>query len=150
MYLKRRVYVGNEYRDPEQRVRVTIPEDQSGCTFPTPEFDDNQISEIVLRVGYWRKANAIHRWFVENVQGGVDDCREYYVSGDKLRELLKLAKESVNAVLNGKEPVLETQSGFFFGSTEYDDWYVEDMKETVRILSSLDLDDGDYYYQSPW
>ena len=25
-------------------------------------------------VGYWRKANAIHGWFVRNVQNGKDDC----------------------------------------------------------------------------
>ena len=30
-------------------------------------------------VGYWRKANHIHKWFVDNVQEGIDDYREYYV-----------------------------------------------------------------------
>ena len=30
--------------------------------------------------GYWRKANQIHKWFVDNVQGGIDDCRPYPVS----------------------------------------------------------------------
>ena len=28
---------------------------------------------------YWRKANAIHGWFVKNAQQGIDDCRTYSV-----------------------------------------------------------------------
>ena len=31
-------------------------------------------SRIIEQVGYWRKANQIHNWFVENVQDGEDDC----------------------------------------------------------------------------
>lgn len=38
-------------------------------------------------VGYWRKANHIHKWFVDNVQDGNDDCHEYYVPIKKLHEL---------------------------------------------------------------
>ncbi len=26
-----------------------------------------EVSYIVLEVGYWRKVNAVHRWFVENI-----------------------------------------------------------------------------------
>ena len=29
---------------------------------------------ITLDVGYWRKANAIHDWFVKNIQDGKDNC----------------------------------------------------------------------------
>ncbi len=42
---------------------------------------------------YWRKANAIHKWFVDNVQGGTDDCDEYKVSKDQLEDLLATAKK---------------------------------------------------------
>ena len=37
-------------------------------------------------VGYWRKANQIHKWFVDNVQDGVDDCGEYKVTKEQLIE----------------------------------------------------------------
>ena len=40
--------------------------------------------------GYWRKANHIHQWFVENIQDGNDDCREYYVPRERLKELLEI------------------------------------------------------------
>jgi len=36
---------------------------------------------------YWRKANAIHKWFVDNLADGVDDCRPLWVSTDHLKEL---------------------------------------------------------------
>jgi hypothetical protein len=44
-------------------------------------------SEVIEEVMYWRKANQIHKWFVDNVQDGVDDCKEYWVSEEKLQEL---------------------------------------------------------------
>lgn len=44
---------------------------------------------IIDQVGYWRKANHIHNWFVENVQDGEDDCRYHgEVTKEDLEELL--------------------------------------------------------------
>lgn len=42
------------------------------------------------RVGYWRKANQIHKWFVDNVQDGNDDCGNYVVSKEQLIDLYKI------------------------------------------------------------
>lgn len=36
---------------------------------------------------YWRKANAIHRFFVDTVQDGYDDCREYDVDKEVIEDL---------------------------------------------------------------
>jgi hypothetical protein len=41
---------------------------------------------------YWRKANQIHQWFVENVQGGEDDCKTYYVTEAQLETLRNTCK----------------------------------------------------------
>ena len=30
-------------------------------------------------VAYWRKANAIHRWFINNIADGVDNCEPFEV-----------------------------------------------------------------------
>lgn len=47
--------------------------------------------------------------------------------------------------------LLPTESGFFFGSTEYDQWYLRDIEETVDILEKCLADtSGDYYYRSSW
>lgn len=104
-------------------------------------------------VGYWRKANAIHRWFVENVQDGVDDCGKYEVEKEKLEELLAYCKEDLEDMSRAKE-LLPTMEGFFFGSTEYDEWYFEDIKDTIKILEKVleetDFDRQMITYQSSW
>ena len=37
------------------------------------EDGDYGAQEVTFRVAYWRKANAIHQWFVDNCQDGVDE-----------------------------------------------------------------------------
>jgi len=44
-----------------------------------PHIKKGRVSEITEDVGYWRKDNHIHQWFVKNCQGGVDDCGLYEV-----------------------------------------------------------------------
>jgi len=51
------------------------------------------VKELSYEAGYWRKANHIHKWFVDNVQGGVDNCAEYLVSVADLEKLLALVNE---------------------------------------------------------
>ena len=104
-------------------------------------------------VGYWRKANAIHRWFVENVQNGVDDCGVYSVSKNQLEELLEICRD-IKSGTEDPETLLPTQSGFFFGSTAYDEWYYEDIKSTIdileKVLKETDFDNEVITYQSSW
>jgi hypothetical protein len=103
---------------------------------------------------YWRKANAIHNWFVENVQGGEDDCGTYDVSKEQLQELVAACKEEIKN--EGKTENLTPVSGFFFGGTDKDEWYFDTLKETVKVLEE-DLaqqekyEQYDYYeYHSSW
>lgn len=101
-------------------------------------------------VAYWRKANAIHAWFVDNVQGGEDDCATYDVSADQLRELLA----DTDKVLGNPSlapTVLPTQSGFFFGPTDYDEYYFESLRYTKTTLEGVLTDeDGYFQYFSSW
>lgn len=110
------------------------------------------IKEINASVGYWRKANAIHGWFVQEVQEGEDDCKEYYVSREKLEELKNLC-EQVLANRSLAAELLPSTSGFFFGGTEYDDCYFSDLELTVEIVNDtllLSEKDWNFYYQSRW
>lgn len=92
------------------------------------------LKEEVCEGIYWRKANAIHGWFVRQVQGGEDDCRDHEVSTEQLEELLKL----VTKVLKTKNAsLLPPTPGFFFGSTEVDEDYWTDLKYTKKELTSL-------------
>ena len=42
------------------------------------------VSKLICPIGYWRKANHIHRWFVLNVQNNEDDCKEHDVTLEQL------------------------------------------------------------------
>lgn len=101
-----------------------------------PELGDVDVKEVVVEAGYWRKANAIHKWFVDNVQNGVDDCGTYEVSTEKIQELLALVVEVLQNRKKSSD-LLPTQSGFFFGQTEYDQWYFQDLELTKKILENL-------------
>ena len=48
---------------------------------------------IEIELGYWRKDNWIHNWFVREVQNGKDDCGTYEVSEEKQAELLQICKD---------------------------------------------------------
>lgn len=102
---------------------------------------------------YWRKANHVHQWFVQNVQDGVDNCGYYWVSRERLQELVDLCK-SIVADHSLAKKLLPTQDGFFFGSTEYDEWYFSDLQDTVdgleKALASFSGDGWDFEYHSSW
>ncbi len=180
MYLNKKTYVGNEYAKVLKRELVEIKPNEKHEE-AIKKIKTDRIAEIVERVGYWRKANHIHSWFVENVQEGRDECQESYVGVEKLEELLKLCKKVIKGsklvkgkVTNGyrilsggkEEPILEDgqyikdpsvakkllpcTKGFFFGGTEYDQYYYEQMEETIKILEEAIKEDGEYYYQASW
>ena len=114
---------------------------------------------IMQQVADWRKANEIHNWFVENIQDGEDDCcfhRE--ATEDDLKNLLNICKTVLKSNIledsSVAEELLPTQSGFFFGGTDYDEWYIEDIKNTIemieKILKETDFDIYAIYYVSSW
>lgn len=107
--------------------------------------------EVRKEVLYWRKANAIHRWFVENCQDGVDNCATYYVPREMLEELRDVCRAVVDGRVDAEE-TLPTQSGFFFGITDYDEYYIESLNYTAeRITEILEDDKINYFeYQSSW
>lgn len=118
-----------------------------------PGIQSDRVTNITERLGYWRKANAIHLWFVTNVQDGVDECQTSYVSRENLEALLDVAiKVNQNHALAAA--LLPAQAGFFFGSTDYDEWYFEDIKETIKILEAALNEETDVWssihYRSSW
>lgn len=120
-----------------------------------PEIDGFNVKEVTADILYWRKANAIHKWFVDNVQEGVDECQKSYVSQENLRNLLETCK-AVLASPDQAETLLPSQSGFFFGGTEYDEWYIKDIEKTVEVLENIvpkmetDFRQWMFYYRSSW
>lgn len=150
MYLSKRTYVKSwNHTPPDERYLVKVT--QGGK--PVESINPELISEITEEVGYWRKVNQIHNWFVKNVQGGIDECQESYVSREQLQNLL----DTVNEVLaspNKAEKLLPTSAGFFFGNTDYGEYYFEDLGHTKKILENILRApwplDASFYYHSSW
>lgn len=154
MYLSKNTYVKNwDHMKPEERHEVSVTRN-GVATAIKPE----RISYITEEVCYWRKANAIHNWFVQNCQGGVDDCQPADVSREQLQELV----DTITKILDTPEDerdakaneLLPPLAGFFFGSTDIDECYYEDLeftkKELTKILAEPKEGYPDFIYQSSW
>lgn len=152
-------------------------------------------------VCYWRKFNALHKYFDDNFNDSDNDnCVDMYMNIEDIEELLKLVKKIRGAVKMGKGFVssyegsvdkkklkgckigdevvdkvehednitsviitrdfgndfwldyrqdgevvvnpkvcedLPTEEGFFFGSTDYDEYYIYQLDETIKQLSKV-------------
>lgn len=180
MYLLKETYVKNwDHMTDEEKHQVTVLKNGVPVSHIKPE----RIYNVVEEVGYWRKANQIHKWFVDNTQDGEDRNGKSYVSEDQLKELLELCKtvlascelidskiangysfdnegNKIPSLVDGKtiknpslaKELLPTQSGFFFGSEDYDEYYVEDLKHTIEIIETALKDSGNssFYYEASW
>ncbi len=178
MYLNKKHYVQKwSFQAPEEQTQVVVTKGGN----PHPYIKAERVNYVEEQVMYWRKFNALHAWFVENVQNGVDECQVSYVSRidlEKLLETLQKVMASLKASpkipimvesgwANGEktfteimvhadtsvaEELFPTVSGFFFGGTEYDDYYIEQVEETIEMLEAeLSVEDGaDYTYHASW
>lgn len=145
MTLEKRTFIGGQFhhRKVEGTVKLSVQDELL-------EFNPKKIDSIIENVAYWRKANAIHAWFVDNTQEGNDTCLMSQVPFDKLMELKKLCEKVLTENdENVSRKLLPTRQGFFFGSNEYEAYYYENVKQTLTLLESL-KDDGDYFYQASW
>lgn len=185
MYLSKKTYVKNwEHNPPEKQHQITVKRNKKKHPFINPA----KITYITEELAYWRKANQIHQWFVDHCQGGEDDCREYDVTREQLQELYdtcvlvrdnsKLVEGKITngyTFENGKEKpilvdgkyiadpsvakdLLPSQGGFFFGGTDYDQYYMDDINNTIEMLKpELELDyrgeglyEPEYVYRASW
>ena len=157
-YLTAKKYVAKWNYDGGYDNKVITQEFTDLLPMDTPDITKyGQFSGITVEypVGYWRKANAIHNFFVQNVGEDVDDCREMWVDRDVLVELRSRCDDVIkadNTEEMAKEVGLETVSGFFFGDTQYGDWYKEDLKLTVEICDFVLALPEEYslHYQASW
>ena len=129
MYLDGSKYISN-YNPPNEE-RELVDAVRSGLNLPDCESALKSVETSIIQ---WRKANHIHKWFVDNCQGGEDDCGRYEV---KLEDLEKL--HGVLGQLMGHDEKLAAEllppcAGFFFGNTELDEYYWDDIDRTHEVL----------------
>lgn len=143
---------GGDWQEQEKKDAYALISDALGAD----SFENKEYPSITVKVkvGYWRKANQIHQWFVDNVQEGEDNCAEYYVTREHLDELLNLCRE-VKAYKDTEvaKELLPPSVGFFFGSYEIDDWYWEQIDDSIeqieRVLTKVP-EGWSFAYDSSW
>lgn len=103
-------------------------------------FDEKVVNKVIEDTGakyiaYWRKVNFLYAYF--NDLDLIDhDFECAWVDKDNIEDLI----ERCNAVLDDHskaEDELPTQSGFFFGSTAYDEWYIHDVRDAKKQLTKV-------------
>ena len=150
MYLYRETFVGgnHEYRDVQGTVELSYNNNDNE-RLPI-NVDIKSLVSVTEHLLYWRKANAIHGWFVDNCGDGEDNAQLMYVTEDKMKELLETIDKQLKDKVSG---ILPLRSGFFFGNSEEKDaWYWDELKRTKKEFEKLlkEPGDHDYYYQASW
>ncbi len=117
---------------------------------PLRKYSFGDYYSIFHQACYWRKFNALHNWFVNNVQNGVDDCNAYELTEEHIEDCLNVLR----TVRDTKDAsLLEPKSGFFFGSTEVDEYYFADVENAIdqlQILLALDWEKNRFFYRASW
>ena len=177
MYLSKKTYVKQwSHRQPEDQFNVSVT--RGGKTYSN--IRPERVSYVVEELMYWRKANQIHGWFVNNTSEITADVR-YYVTKTDLEvlyetcktvlEILDKASKKTKQVVGGwkdgeqymvdvevydndvLEDILPPTQGFFFGSDTIDDYYKQDIIDTMNFLEqelSECQEDDEYEYYASW
>ena len=86
---------------------------------------------------YFTKVNFLYKYFED--RGKMIDQWFAFVDKDDVDVLIDRCQRVIAAKDNlekiGPE-LLPTQSGFFFGSTDYDKWYLDDVKDCLKKMKT--------------
>lgn len=111
-----------------------------------PATDDGTLS--LLEVAYFRKVNFLVRYFnyEENLSLIEIDKQQIEDLIDICKEVLETNDEIVSNTL------LPTQCGFFFGSTEYDKYYYDNVKDVLEEFTNIlkNLKDDEVILMQCW
>ena len=119
------------------------------------------------RIMYWREANAIHKFIIDNCANGIDDGTPIQITIDVLKNLFARCETILGSSIlksyiadDGSltDPLaasllLPLDDGFVFAS-DYDKRYVDTLKETVKVLKPIvehpELYTDPIIYESSW
>ena len=105
---------------------------------------------------YWRKTNFVHKYFTDGWQEHgfeSDNCTDFPVTVEDLKTLVEMCEHALDNRLEAPS-LLPTMSGFFFGSTDYSDWYWHDVaytaEEVKKLLDERPLKEGEEFFYNAW
>lgn len=97
-----------------------------------------------IEVAYFRKVNFLMSFF--NYEGNCEDKR---ISKEEVEALLDACEREVKG-----EEVLEPTAGFFFGSTDRDEFFYEQISDVIEkftnILNETDWESEEVYMYCWW
>ena len=117
--------------DPLPEESVLVESVREGLDLPECE---NPLSTFETTIIQWRKANAIHKWFVDNCQDGKDDCQRVSVPLPQIKLLQATLEQLLDHDPSKAALLLPPCAGFFFGNTDLDEWYWEEIDRTHAVL----------------
>ena len=175
MYLYKRTYVKKwEHQSDENSFDVTVK--RGGKTYS--KIQPERISYIEEQIMYWRKANQIHGWFKFNGTELIEEVK-YSVNLDDVNKLLDTCKQVLEILNKSKMKTVQVRSGwsggeeiysdvevidceddvldllpptegFFYGSSDINEYYKETVEETIQFLETEiplcdEYDEFEYY-----
>lgn len=105
-------------------------------------------------VGYFRKVNFLVKYFGD-LGFDIENQTPFCITKEQVTELRNRCQEVLSDHSKAEE-LLPTISGFFFGSTDYNEYYFEDVEQVLKyceetLLPMFDsLDDRESIYFSTW
>ena len=123
---------------------IKIHVDQEDQNKTEEEIYDTKLGEEIL---YYRKVNFLIPFFEDSVLYEEMGFILSSVHKDKIKDLI----DSCEMVLKNRKKapeILPTEGGFFFGSTEYDDYYFKCVQEVLSNFKELlkDFEEDCKYY----
>ena len=163
----------NDALDKEvEKIKGTTEPNQSDC-FDLPkevadrvwaEFESDAIelqrklddcyNALYSDVAYFRKVNFLLPYF--NYE---ENCSEIVIDKYEVEELIEdcervLAAKDTDEAESVANELLPTEEGFFFGNTDYDEWYFNDVREVAdkftEILDTFDFDENELVMSCWW
>lgn len=80
---------------------------------------------------YFRKVNFIFKYYED--RGKMHDQWYAFTDADDIDDIIDRCERILKDHSLANE-LLPTQSGFFFGSTDYDEWYFSDVKDCLKQM----------------
>lgn len=147
----------SKWDKPDRADETNYPEDLK--TFSDYIYDRNFKSVqtvISYQIGYFRKFNALHSYIVKTFADGIDNCQDIILYKEDVEKIKKVLDDVLNVHQQAEKAkeILPTQSGYFFGGTDYDEYYFEEVKVAADLmqnfLDNFDFENYQLVYRASW
>lgn len=102
---------------------------------PFPELKEALAKEVGMHYqqydAYFRKVNFLFKYFED--RGKMVDQYYAFVEPEDVEDIIDKCEDILKDHSLAHE-LLPTQKGFFFGSTDYDEWYFHDVKDCLKQM----------------